>query len=189
MIPRATAIVAVTVLLLGVLAPELSGHAVVFPRTSGPGAYEKYVLRVPNERDVPTIRIELAFPDEVRVVSFAEVEGWELRIVRDAGGEIERAVWSGELPVMRFIELPFVAVNPTAEIPLVWAAVQVYANGERVEWFGPEDSSTPASVTRIMGQRTGPGPALWIAAVALILAFLSLGLALRRPQISASSPL
>jgi uncharacterized protein YcnI len=45
-------------------------HAVVFPRTSSPGAYEKYVLRVPNERDVPTTRIEIHFPPELRVVSF-----------------------------------------------------------------------------------------------------------------------
>jgi len=44
--------------LLAILVPAVAlAHAVVFPKTSRPGAYEKYVLRVPNERDVPTTRV------------------------------------------------------------------------------------------------------------------------------------
>ena len=54
-------------------------HAVVYPKTSRPGAYEKYVLRVPNERDVPTTRVELRFPAGLRVVSFGDVPGWKLQ--------------------------------------------------------------------------------------------------------------
>ena len=60
---------------VGVPAVALA-HAVVYPKTSKPGAYEKYVLRVPNERDVPTIRVELRFPTGLRVVSFGDVPGW-----------------------------------------------------------------------------------------------------------------
>ena len=46
-----------------VLLPTLSwAHAVVFPRQSAPGAYEKYVLRVPNEKAVATTKVELRFP-------------------------------------------------------------------------------------------------------------------------------
>lgn len=33
----------------------------------------QYVLRVPNERDVPTVRVELHFPAGLRVVSFGDV--------------------------------------------------------------------------------------------------------------------
>ncbi len=52
-----------------VIVPNVArAHAVVFPRTSMPGAYEKYVLRVPNEKDVPTTRVEIRFPADVRVV-------------------------------------------------------------------------------------------------------------------------
>ncbi len=169
-------------ILLLLLAPAaLFAHAVVFPQRSEPGAYEKYVLRVPNERPVPTRRVELAFPPEVTVLSFGDVPGWSLEVARE-GGRITRAAWTGEIGVERFVELPFVAVNPHEETQLVWRAVQTYANGERVSWSGPEGSETPASFTTL--QAEGPGGAgtwaLWLSAAALLLALASLGLALRR---------
>lgn len=161
----------------------LHAHAVVFPQQSPPGAYEKYVLRVPNERNIPTVRVELVFPQGIRVVSFGEVTGWSLEVVAGRDGRIQRAVWTGVLPVERFIEFPFVAVNPDHEASLVWPAVQVYADGERVEWAGAENSATPASVTRVRsagGQI--PGITLWLSGGALLLALLSLGIALRRSE-------
>ncbi|MGH7549429.1 MAG: DUF1775 domain-containing protein [Gemmatimonadota bacterium] len=166
-------------LLSWLLVPAVAlGHAVVHPGVAPPGAYQKYVLRVPNERDVPTTRIEIEFPEAVRVVSFAEVEGWTLEIVTDDAGRIERAIWTGELPALRFVELPFVAVNPREDARLVWAVVQVYAGGERVAWTGPEDSETPASVT-VVGEVDDAGLWGWTAIAALLVALASLGLALR----------
>ncbi|MGH7564801.1 MAG: DUF1775 domain-containing protein [Gemmatimonadota bacterium] len=165
-------------LLSWLLVPAVAlGHAVVYPDAAGPGAWQKYVLRVPNERDVPTTRVEIDFPEAVRVVSFAEVEGWTLEVVTDAAGRVERAVWTGELPAMRFVEFPFVAVNPREDTRLVWPVVQVYAGGERVAWSGPEDSETPASVT-VIGEE-GVHLSIWTAVAALLVALASLGLALR----------
>lgn len=152
-------------------------HAVVHPRVAPPGAYEKYVLRVPNERGVATLRVELTFPEAVRVVSFGDVAGWELQVVTGPDGRIERAVWTGELPPQRFVEFPFVAVNPHEETRLVWPAVQVYAGGERVQWTGPEGSETPASVTMV--EEEGSSLAAWLAGAALVAALTSLGLVLR----------
>lgn len=100
------------VLLLLLAPPPARGHAVVHPGVAPPGTYQRYLLRVPNERDVPTIRVELRFPEAVQVVSFGEVEGWTLEVVTDDAGRVKRAIWTGELPVMRFVEFPFVAVNP-----------------------------------------------------------------------------
>jgi len=75
--------------------PALSwAHAVVFPRTSAPGAYEKYVLRVPNEKAVPTTRVELRVPAGVRVTSFADVPGWKLEVVTDSAKAITAAIWT-----------------------------------------------------------------------------------------------
>ena len=99
-------------------------HAVVFPKTSAPGAYEKYVLRVPNERDVATTRVELHFPAELRVVSFGEVAGWDLRVLTDTAERITGAVWTGNLPKERFIEFPFVAVNPKDSARLTWPTMR-----------------------------------------------------------------
>jgi uncharacterized protein YcnI len=167
-----------------VAAPRASAHAVVFPKTSAPGAYEKYVLRVPNEKGVATTRIEIRFPADVRVVSFADVAGWRLEVQSDAAGRVTGAVWTGTLAPQRFVELPFVAVNPKSGATIVWPAIQTYADGDRVEWTGPENDKHPASST-VIGDAAATGPsggvATFIMSVAgLALGMLSLGLVLRR---------
>ena len=156
----------------------LVAHAVVHPAVAPPGAYQLYVLRVPTERDVPTTRVEIRFPDEVTVVSFADVLGWELAVRTDDSGRIVGATWTGTLPPHRFVEFPFVAVNPRAEATVVWPVTQTYEGGEVVEWAGPEDSDTPASVTVVRGAG-GWSVATWLAAAALLVGLTALGLALR----------
>jgi uncharacterized protein YcnI len=122
-------------------------HAVVFPKMSTPGAYERYLLRVPNERNVATTRVEIRFPLDVKVISFADVQGWQIEIQRDSASRIVGAVWTGSLAPERFVEFPFVAVNPKTPAQIQWPAFQTYADGQRVEWTGAEDSKSPASVT------------------------------------------
>lgn len=172
--------------LLALLAvPSIAfAHAVVFPKTSTPGAYEKYVLRVPNERDVPTLRVELHFPTGLRVVSLADVPGWKLEVLRDSAQAITGAVWTGVLPKERFVEFPFVAVNPKDSTSLAWPTYQTYSNGERVEWTSPDTASkTPISTTRIADVAVVPikvsRTSLYIAIVALAFALTALGVAIR----------
>jgi len=172
---------------MAVSVPTLSwAHAVVFPRQSTTGAYEKYVLRVPNEKAVATTRVELHFPPEVRVTSFGDVSGWQLEVVTDSAKAITAAIWTGTLPPQRFIEFPFVAVNPKTDAKLTWPAYQTYADGERVEWTGPEESKRPASITTIgaaaVAGDTGSGYARWVPWAAFALSLLSLGLAIRKPE-------
>jgi len=159
-------------------------HAVVFPRTSSPGAYEKYVLRVPNERDVPTTRVEIHFPPELRVVSFGDVADWKLQVLTDTAKRITGAVWTGSLPKERFIEFPFVAVNPKDSARLTWPTIQTYANGEVVEWTSPDTAAkTPVSATLIASVTPAPvkvsRTSLYISLVALLFALTALGVALR----------
>lgn len=156
-------------------------HAVVFPKRAEPGAYERYLLRVPNERGVPTIRVEIRFPAGLRVVSFGDVPGWAVEVKKDAAGAITSAVWWGSLPVERFVEFPFVAVNPKAGTRLVWPVSQTYQGGERIEWNGAEGSKTPASVTEIGAAEDGAHTATYLASAALLFSLVALGLALRRP--------
>ena len=172
---------------LAVSVPTVSwAHAVVFPRQSTTGAYEKYVLRVPNEKAVATTRVELFFPRGVKVTSFADVPGWQLEVVTDSAKAITGAIWTGTLPPQRFVEFPFVAVNPKTETTIAWPAYQTYADGERVEWSGPESSKRPASITTV-GAATGTGGnasghASWVPWTALALSLVSLGLAIRKPE-------
>jgi uncharacterized protein YcnI len=176
--------------------PTLSwAHAVVFPKTSNTGAYEKYVLRVPNEKAVATTKVEIHFPAGLRVTSFADVPGWKLEVITDSAKAITGAIWTGNLPPQRFAEFPFVAANPKTETKLEWPAYQTYADGEKVEWTGPEGSKSPASVTTIAA---APAPAAaaappppapaggnvprWLPWTAFALSIVSLGLAMRKPD-------
>jgi uncharacterized protein YcnI len=155
-------------------------HAVVFPRTSAPGAFERYVLRVPNEKTSPTTRVEIHFPTDVRVTAFEDVPGWTLEVLTDSAKRVMGAVWTGTLPPQRFVEFPFMAANPKSDGKIVWPAYQTYADGERVEWTGEEGSKRPASVTTLAPGSAGrSGAATWVPWTALGLALVSLGLAAR----------
>jgi uncharacterized protein YcnI len=174
-------------------------HVTVWPRSASHGAYERYVVRVPNEKDVATTRVEIRFPAEVRISSFLDVAGWKLEVLTDSAGKITGAVWTGSLPPKRFVEFPFVAVNPKEGARVVWPAFQTYEGNQVVEWTGPEGSKTPASVTTLSARPTGGTPAdtsaraavasgggssmpLYVSLAALALALVSLGVSLRRPE-------
>jgi len=164
-------------------APALA-HVTVWPRTAAPGAYERYVVRVPNEKNTATTRLEIHVPVEVRISSFLDVPGWTLQVLTDSAGKITGAVWTGTLPPKRFVEFPFIGVNPkSGTTRLVWPAFQTYADGEVVQWTGPEGSKRPASATELTTRETGgSAAALWIAIAALLVAIAGLGPALRRPE-------
>jgi uncharacterized protein YcnI len=177
---RLAVVIASLALILGI--PVLAfGHAVVYPRTSAPGGYERYVLRVPNEKTTATTRVEIRFPAELRVTSFEDVPGWQLEVLTDSAKRVIGAVWTGTLAPQRFVELPFMAANPKSGDRLVWPAYQTYADGERVEWTGAEGSKRPASVTTLGSQDARGGASRWVAWAALLLAVVSLGLAISRP--------
>ena len=184
-----------------ILVPAVAhAHVTVWPRSASHGAYERYVVRVPNEKDVATTRVEIRFPAEVRISSFLDVPGWKLEVVTDSAGKITGAVWTGNLPPKRFVEFPFVAVNPKEGARVVWPAFQTYEGNQIVEWTGPEGSKTPASVTTLTARPAtgaaadstarraaasnggGSSTPLYVSLAALALARVSLGLSLRRPE-------
>jgi hypothetical protein len=119
----------------------------------------------------------MQFPSDVRVSSFEDVPGWELQVTRDTAQRIVGAVWTGSLPPERFAEFPFVAANPKTATEIHWPVIQTYADGERAEWTGPAGSKRPASSTTIAAAASATSS--WMAPVALALALVSLGLALR----------
>jgi uncharacterized protein YcnI len=185
-----TRAIALGALLVLVVPTLLFGHAVVYPKVSAPGAYERYVLRVPNEKSVATTRVEIRFPVAARVTSFADVPGWQLEVLTDSAKRIVGAVWTGTLAPQRFVELPFVAVNPKSEIRLTWPVIQTYADGERVEWTDQEGAKTPASVTTVGAAATSANDVTssrWVPWAALVVALVSLGFALRRPELKSAA--
>jgi uncharacterized protein YcnI len=184
-IPSPSPALRALLLVIGILAvPSIVfAHAVVFPKTSTTGAYERYVLRVPNERDVPTLKVEIRFPEGLRVVSFSDVPGWKLQVLTDSAQRVTGAVWTGVLPKERFVEFPFVGVNPKDSTSLTWPTYQTYEGGERVEWTGPDSSKTPASATIVSDPAEASAKvshtSLYISIIALLFALTALGVALR----------
>jgi uncharacterized protein YcnI len=161
------------------------GRAIVFPQTSTPGAYEKYSLRVMNERDVPTLQVEMRFPEGLRIVSFGDVPGWKLQILKDSTQRVTGAVWRGVLERERFIEFPFIAVNPKDSVSLAWPTYQTYEGGERVEWTSPDTSSKTPVATTLVAESIPTAPvkvsrtSLYISIVGLAFALTALAVALR----------
>ena len=183
--PRASFRIGVRIVIaLLVVSSVAWARAVVYPSRSTPGAFEKYSLRVINERDVPTIRVEIGFPNNLRVVSFGDVPGWKLEILTDSAQRIAGAVWTGNLPKQQFVEFPFVAMNPKDSTSLSWPTTQTYQGGEVVEWTSPDSASkTPVSSTLIADTTAPPirvsRTSLYISLGALLFALTALGVALR----------
>jgi uncharacterized protein YcnI len=181
-IARGIAALSIAVLVFSSLA---WARVVVFPQTSTTGAYEKYALRVVNERDVPTLQVEIRFPEGLQVISFGDVPGWKLQILTDTAQRITGAVWRGVLEKQRFVEFPFIALNPKDSVSLAWPTYQTYEGGERVEWTSPDTSSkTPVSTT-LVSAAPPPAPvkisrtSLYISLIALLFALTAMGVALR----------
>lgn len=130
-----------------------AAHVTVWPKLSQAGAHEKYEVRVPNEKQVDTLSVELRIPKGVRIRSFEQKPGWTAEALRDSSGAIVGVRWSGRLPANQFTEFGLLAVNPSSGADLVWPAVQSFADGTRVEWTGAKGSKTPAPHVTIEAAR------------------------------------
>ncbi len=125
-------------------------HAVVQPPESTTGQTQQYTLRVPNEKQVLTTTIQLAFPAELNVLAVNENAAWKLSLTRDASGKIVSATWTGALAPSADVQFTFSATNPANPATVEWKVIQTFQDGSRSEWTGPEGSRTPASRTRII---------------------------------------
>ncbi|MDI3328536.1 MAG: YcnI family protein [Alicyclobacillaceae bacterium] len=161
--PRPLRVAALMAVFVFVFTGVASAHVTVWPSESRPGAWEKYTVRVPTEKDVPTVKIVLKVPDGVTVGSLEPVPGWSYDLQKE-NGRVAAVVWqaAGEgIKPGEFQEFSFQAKNPQQPGELSWKAYQYYKDGSVVEWTGPKDAKTPASVTVVGAPAAGPatGPA------------------------------
>ncbi len=132
------------------------GHATIWPQESTSDAFEKYTIRVPNEKESPTVRLEAEFPPDASVNYFEVLPGWSIEHHRNADGRIIGATWhGGSIGPTEFAEFNVMARNPDAATTLVWKIVQVHEDGSRSEWVGERGSGNPAPVTTIRAQAPG----------------------------------
>jgi uncharacterized protein YcnI len=131
-----------------------SAHVTVWPKETTTGAYEKYTVRVPVEKDINTTKVRVEFPAGVKVSTVAPQAGWDYAYETNADGTNKAIVWTataGGIKKGEFSEFSFVGANPkeAGSGKLAWKAYQTYADNSVVEWTGEEGSKTPASVTTI----------------------------------------
>lgn len=134
-----------TLLLWGVAA----AHIRIFPAESLQGAREKYTMRVPNEKQVATIRIEGEFPSELKVYDFEFKPGWKIDFKKAPDGRIIGATWTGTIAPYEFVEFGMLGLNPKQGDKLVWKFTQYYADGNKEEFMGPAGTFYPAPVVTL----------------------------------------
>jgi uncharacterized protein YcnI len=125
-------------------AAPANAHVTVWPKESAAGAREKYDVRLPNEKAVDTVGLELRLPQGLKLNSVEQKADWQATLVRDQSGVVVGIRWNGKLPPMQFAEFGLLATNPTSSTELVFEATQFFADGSEVQWIGPVGSKAPA---------------------------------------------
>jgi uncharacterized protein YcnI len=133
-------------------------HVTVQPNEAPAGAFYRFVVRVPNEREVPTTAVRVEFPENLIFTSFQPKEGWQRDVkmkkldepIEAFGSEIDTVVgsvtWSGgSIGAGEFDEFGFSVRVPEEAGNLEFKAFQTYEGGELVEWTGAPDSESPAA--------------------------------------------
>ena len=124
-------------------------HIRIYPSESTLGAREKYTMRVPNEKQVATIRIEGEFPKDLKIYDFEFKPGWKVDIKKDSQGNITGATWLGTIAPYEFVEFGMLGINPKQGDTLTWKFVQYYADGKKEEFTGPVGTFYPAPVVKL----------------------------------------
>jgi len=151
--PIASAAVAAWLACAGVA----TAHVEVLPASVPAGEAVEFTVRVPTERDVPTTRVRVDFPDQVTVFSFADPPpGWRITPLRRPDGRFRGVVYSGgSIPAARYADFSMLG-TPFEEGTAVWPSRQTYADGQVKPWTGPPEQ--PGAESTESGP-TDPGPA------------------------------
>jgi uncharacterized protein YcnI len=124
-------------------------HIRIYPTESILGAREKYTMRVPNEKQAATIRIEGEFPKDLKIYDFEFKPGWKVDIKKDAEGNIVGATWLGTIQPYEFVEFGMLGINPKQGDTLTWKFVQYYADGKKEEFTGPVGTFYPSPTVKL----------------------------------------
>jgi len=135
-----------------------SAHVTVKPGTSVPGAWETYSIKVPVEKDLPTVKVALKIPEGLDFKQYRPVPEWKVELTKNEGGRVTVVTWTAEgegIGPGEFQQFEFVGKNPDSDSALAWDAFQYYSDGSIVEWNGEEGSDNPHSITKVTADATG----------------------------------
>jgi uncharacterized protein YcnI len=141
-----------------------------------------FTIRVPTEKDVPTVSVRIEFPSALRVSRLKSKPGWVASVERDSAGVIIGATWSGgEIGPLEYDEFIFSGRTRETAGDLVFKAYQTYQGGEVVSWAGEVEGrpSPKVSIVAAPGGLAAIGLDRWMSGSAIALGLLSLTMLLR----------
>jgi uncharacterized protein YcnI len=138
------------------LAQGAWAHIRIAPTESNLGAREKYTMRVPNEKQVGSSKVEGEFPAGLQVYDFEFKPGWKIDFKKDEKGNIVGATWTGKIQPYEFVEFGMLAINPKQGANLTWKFIQYYDDGTKEEFVGPVGSRLPSPVVTL--KQASPTP-------------------------------
>ena len=191
-----------------VIAAPAAAHVSITPKTAVTKSFQEYLVRVPTEKDVPTLSVRMVFPEGFDVMRFRPAAGWKHELERNAAGKIIAVTWSGnKIPREEYEQFSFMA---RVQTPGVYKldSFQTYDGGEVVGWVNPTEprpapqvtitarpegdegapasgdpfagtvSATPATATATAAAE--PRTGLWLGASSLVISLAALVVALRK---------
>ncbi|ANE46190.1 hypothetical protein SY83_07795 [Paenibacillus swuensis] len=140
-----------------VLVSAASAHVTVMPKETSQNAYEVFTVRVPNEAETATVKVEVKFPVGVDVSRFESKPGWTYESKKE-GEKLTSVMWTakeGGVKPGEFAEFRMQGKVGADTTELAWKAYQTYEDGTLVEWVGAPDADKPASVTTVKAAAAG----------------------------------
>lgn len=136
-----------------------NAHVTVSPNEAVQGSYQKFVIKVPTEKEIPTTQVEVKFDtSNVKVSSFEPKPGWTYETGKDEQGNITSVIWKAQgdgIKKNEFVEFSMQGKIADHASSITWKAYQTYSDGSIVEWTGAEGSDKPASVTKVQPKPAG----------------------------------
>ncbi|WP_340022991.1 DUF1775 domain-containing protein [Paenibacillus sp. FSL K6-1096] len=132
---------------LMLFAAAASAHVTVSPAESGTGAWETYTLKVPSEKDIATVQVDLRIPAGAEFKQYEATPGWEVTV---EGNKVSWIAKDGGIAAGQFQRFYFTAKNPDTAGDIAWDAYQHYADGSLVQWSGEPGTDSPHSITSIV---------------------------------------
>jgi uncharacterized protein YcnI len=150
------------VLLAMTTAPDVAhAHVSVTPSQVTPESNQTFTVRVPTEKDEPTVKVRVEFPASLTVSRFQPKPGWTRQVERDNQQRISAVTWSGgQIGAGEYEDFALIARTPREVGQLAFKAYQTYQSGETVEWINPEGRDQPAAFVQVQeGAAAPPGAA------------------------------
>src|SRR5215831_751602 len=116
----------------------------------------KVHMRVPNEKQVGSSKVEGEFPAGLQVYDFEFKPGWKIDFKKDDKGNIVGATWTGKIQPYEFVEFGMLAINPKQGSNLTWKFIQYYDDGTKEEFVGPVGSRLPSPVVSLKPTTSAP---------------------------------